>query len=340
MAFVVLALETSCDENAAAIVADGRDLRASVVASQEAVHARYGGVVPEVAGREHLRTLASVLETTLEQGGCEWGDLSAVAVTQGPGLGGSLLIGVNAAKAIAWARRLPCLPIHHIEGHIYANWLAPALAEHGGDPPPFPAICLVVSGGHSEIVWMRDHGRFQRLGQTLDDAAGEAFDKVARLLGLPFPGGPAIERLARSAAGTTAPLPRAWLPGSLDFSFSGVKTAVLHRLREADPPEPAALAAAFQEAVVEVLATKTAAAAAEHGARVVLAGGGVAANGALREALRARCPVPVRVPPPSLCTDNAAMIGAAAYYHRHNAVTPMDFDIFSASGPVPFQPAG
>ena len=336
MPFTVLALETSCDENAAAVVVDGRTIRGSVVASQVEVHERHGGVVPELAGREHLRSLASVLEGTLQKAGCGWGDLDAVAVTQGPGLGGSLLVGVNAAKAIAWARRLPCLPVHHIEGHIYANWLEPALSPHGGEPPPFPLVCLVVSGGHSELLLMEGHGQLTRLGGTLDDAAGEAFDKVARLLGLPFPGGPPIEQAAAAARRAAARLPRARLPGTLDFSFSGLKTAVLQRLREEPLEDPGPLARAFQEAVVDALVTKTAEAAAARGARAVLAGGGVAANGALREALVQRCGeglgVEVRVPPPALCTDNAAMIGAAAFYRREAlAGGELGFDVFSTS---------
>ena len=337
MSFQVLALETSCDENAAAVVADGRTIRASVVASQIEVHRRYGGVVPELAGREHLRSLASVLQETLQDAGSSWTELDAIAVTQGPGLGGSLLVGVNAAKAIAWARGLPCLPVHHIEGHIYANWLDLARAEHGGAPPPLPAVCLVVSGGHSELLLMEDHGRLTRLGGTLDDAAGEAFDKVARLLGLPFPGGPPIERAAAAARQAAGRLPRARLPGTFDFSFSGLKTAVLHRIREQPLQSPDPLARAFQEAVVDALVTKTAAAAAAYDVRAVLAAGGVAANGALRNALRERCGdrlgIEVRLPPPALCTDNAAMIGAAAFYRRDAlGAGGLGFDLFSTSG--------
>ena len=308
-----------------------------MVASQIEVHRRYGGVVPELAGREHLRSLSSVLQETLRDAGSSWADLDAIAVTQGPGLGGSLLVGVNAAKAIAWARGLPCLPVHHIEGHIYANWLDPARAEHGGAPPPLPAVCLVVSGGHSELLLMEDHGRLTRLGGTLDDAAGEAFDKVARLLGLPFPGGPPIERAAAAARQAAGRLPRARLPGTFDFSFSGLKTAVLHRIREQPLQSPDPLARAFQEAVVDALVTKTAAAAAAYDVRAVLAAGGVAANGALRNALRERCGerlgIEVRLPPRALCTDNAAMIGAAAFYRRDAiGAGGLSFDLFSTSG--------
>ncbi len=337
--YTVLGLESSCDEYAGAVVEDGHRLLASVVASQAALHARYGGVVPELAGREHLRSVAPVLAETLAQARRDWDEIDAVAVTQGPGLGGSLLVGINAAKAVAWARGLPCIPVHHIEGHLYANWLDTALAAHGGEPPLFPALCLVVSGGHTELLLMHDHGRFERLGQTVDDAAGEAFDKVARLLGLPFPGGPAIEQAAQGANGAGGErLPRAWLPGTYDFSFSGLKTAVLRRVRQGSAPDVPVLAREFQASVVEVLATKTASASQEFGARTVIVGGGVAANGVLREALRQRCPVPVRWPPPALCTDNAAMIAAAAFYKRDQADASLRFDLFSTSGPGVFTP--
>ncbi len=337
--FRVLALESSCDEFAGAVIEDGVEVLASVVASQVEIHSRYGGVVPELAGREHLRNLAAVLQGTLDAAGCGWDELDAIAVTQGPGLGGSLLVGVNAAKAAAWARGLPLIPIHHIEGHLYANWLRPAREPWDDTPPPFPLVALVVSGGHTELFFIRDHGDVSRLGQTRDDAAGEAFDKVGRLLGLPFPGGPEIERVARTAdperLAATEPLPRAWLRGSYDFSFSGLKTAVLHRTRAGEFDGPA-LAARFQQSVVDVLATKTAAAAEQLGAACVIVAGGVAANGALREALRERCAVPLRVPPIALCTDNAAMIGAAASYRRDRAAAALDFDVFSTSGPAVF----
>ena len=339
MPFRVLALESSCDEFAGAVIEDGVEVLASVVASQAELHSRYGGVVPEVASREHLRNLAPVLQGTLDAAGCGWEDIDAMAVTQGPGLGGSLLVGVNAAKAAAWARGLPLIPVHHIEGHLYANWLRPAREAWDDTPPPFPLVALVVSGGHTELFWITDHGVVERLGQTRDDAAGEAFDKVGRLLGLPFPGGPVIERVVREASpealAATEPFPRAWLRGSHDFSFSGLKTAVLHRTRAGEFDVPAT-AARFQEAVVEVLAAKTAAAAEERGAACVIVAGGVAANGALREALAERCSVPVRVPPIRLCTDNAAMIGAAASYRRERVSAALEFDVFSTSGPEVF----
>ncbi len=345
MTFRVLALESSCDEFAGAVIEDGIEVLASVVASQAGIHARYGGVVPEVAGREHLRNLAPVMQATLESAGLGWDELDAVAVTQGPGLGGSLLVGVNAAKTAAWARGLPLIPVHHIAGHLYANWLRPARDEWDDAPPPFPLIALVVSGGHTELFWMEDHERVERIGQTRDDAAGEAFDKVGRLLGLPFPGGPEIERAARGASAEAIaalkPLPRAWLPGSDDFSFSGLKTAVLNRVRQAERAgesiDVPAMASRFQESVVDVLTEKTARAAEARGAACVIVAGGVAANGALREGLRERCAeigLPVRVPPPRLCTDNAAMIGAAACYRRAEAA--LDIDVFSTSGAAVF----
>ena len=337
--FRVLALESSCDEFAGAVIEDGVEVLASVVASQAELHSRYGGVVPEVASREHLRNLAPVLQGTLDAAGCGWEEIDAIAVTQGPGLGGSLLVGVNAAKAAAWARGLPLIPVHHIEGHLYANWLRPAREAWDDTAPPFPLVALVVSGGHTELFWITDHGQVERLGQTRDDAAGEAFDKVGRLLGLPFPGGPVIERVAReaepAALAAAEPFPRAWLGGGYDFSFSGLKTAVLHRTRAGEFDVPAT-ASRFQEAVVDVLSAKTAAAAEERGAACVVVAGGVAANGALREALAERCSVPVRVPPINLCTDNAAMIGAAASYRRERASAALEFDVFSTSGPAVF----
>lgn len=283
---------------------------ANVVATQAEIHARYGGVVPEVASRRHLETIIPVVESALEQAG-GWQSIDAIGATFGPGLAGSLLVGLNAGKTLAFARGLPFIGVNHLEGHIYANWIETRADEA---PPEFPALALVVSGGHTDLILMEGHGSYRRLGRTRDDAAGEAFDKVARLLELGYPGGPVIERIA---AGVTpgVTLPRAWLPGTSDFSFSGLKTAVLHLTREADHPPAPEIAAAFQESVVDVLATKTAAAAAEHGVRLVMLAGGVAANTALREAIVARSPVPVRYPPPKYCTDNAVMIAACAYFH-------------------------
>ncbi len=308
----VLGIESSCDEFGAAVIEDGRIIRSNIVASQAELHARYGGVVPELASRAHLRTAVPAIDSALREADLDWAAIDAVAATYGPGLAGSLLIGLSIAKAIAFARELPFLGVNHLEGHVYANWL-----DDGSDrpPPELPALCLVVSGGHTDLILMEDHGRYRRLGRTRDDAAGEAFDKVARLLGLGFPGGPAIERLAAAVERPAIELPRAWLRGSHDFSFSGLKTAVLHLTREPAPPPVEQIAAAFQASVVAVLTEKTVQAAIETGARQVLLAGGVAANQALRRAIEERSPVPVRYPPPRLCTDNAAMIGACAYYH-------------------------
>ncbi|RMF30034.1 MAG: tRNA (adenosine(37)-N6)-threonylcarbamoyltransferase complex transferase subunit TsaD, partial [Chloroflexi bacterium] len=224
----ILAIETSCDETAAAVIEDGRRILSNVVASQIDLHARYGGVFPEMASRAHIEAIVPVIQEALAKAHVGWRDLHAVAVTRGPGLAGSLLVGVNAAKGIALGRDLPLLGINHLEGHIYAHWLETE-SEGAADPDAleFPLLCLIVSGGHTELVLMQDHGRYRRLGGTRDDAAGEAFDKVGRLLGLPYPGGPAIERVARKGDPARLRFPRAWLEGSWDFSFSGLKTAVL-----------------------------------------------------------------------------------------------------------------
>ncbi len=363
--FTILAIETSCDETAAAVVRGGRAILSNVVASQMATHQRFGGVVPELASRQHIVALAPVVEEALRALPGGWDGVHAVAATYGPGLSGALLTGLNAAKAIAWQRGLPFVGVNHLEAHIYANWLAPAAGGPGGQaaarpqgegPPVFPLVALVVSGGHTLLALLRDHGDYELLGQTRDDAVGEAFDKVARILGLGYPGGPAIQRAAQGVAPAGA-LPRAWLRDSYDFSFSGLKTAVLHKAQErqelaarvpqgpeprpargrsAEPrarakppagaPQPPPLdpafvgqmAHAFQESVVDVLVAKAADAAARHGASAILLAGGVAANLRLREELTRRAPVPVRYPPLDLCTDNAAMVAAAAH-HRFAA---------------------
>jgi N6-L-threonylcarbamoyladenine synthase len=359
--FTILALETSCDETAAAVVRDGRMLLANVVASQLDDHRRFGGIVPEVASRQHILSLTPVVEETLAALPGGWNDIHAVAATYGPGLSGALLTGLNAAKAMAWQRGLPFVGVNHLEGHIYANWLALEEPPAKPAPPPqFPLVALVVSGGHTILVLLRDHGDYQLLGQTRDDAAGEAFDKVARILGLGFPGGPAIQQAAEGVTGG-GNLPRAWLRDTYDFSFSGLKTAVLHKVQERESTEakvapdesrgrrgrkvpassktqntsesgtstpPSFLSAgtgpsrfvaqtafAFQESVVDVLATKTVQAAEEYEAREIVLAGGVAANIRLREELDRRAAgIPVLYPPIWLCTDNAAMIAAAAYY--------------------------
>ncbi len=334
MAVHVLGIETSCDETAAAVVRDGRWMLSNVVATQMALHAQYGGVFPEVASRQHILSITPVIRQAMTEAGMTWDNLDAVAVVYGPGLPGSLLVGVNAAKGLALGHSLPFVGVNHIEAHILTNWLAT-----NGAPPDlaFPLLCLIASGGHTELVLMRSLGQYERLGGTVDDAAGEAFDKVGRLLGLPYPGGPAIEKAAQDGNPAAFALPRAWLKGTFDFSFSGLKTAVLHIVQkyEAQRPRPrpggtrrklaspatlvrplpvANLAASFQAAVVDVLAEKTAQAAQAFGACCVLLAGGVAANGALRRSVSERAGVPVHYPPPALCTDNAAGVGVAGYH--------------------------
>jgi N6-L-threonylcarbamoyladenine synthase len=317
----VLAIETSCDETGVAVVRGGRRIAANQVATQIALHAATGGIVPEVAARQQLRWIVPTIRGAMEEARVGWDDLDAVAVTCGPGLIGSLLVGVNVAKSLAVAHDLPLVAVNHIEGHIYANWLTEAPADEPlPAEPPFPLLCLVVSGGHTQLVLMAGHGRYRLLGQTVDDAAGEAFDKVGRLLGLPYPGGPAISAAAEGARAATH-FPRARPAGRYDFSFSGLKTAVLREVagyRERGQPIPVdGLAAAFEEAVVDALVTRTVAAAEEHDVAAVALGGGVAANRSLRAVLRERLAttgLPLLVPPPAWCTDNGAMIGAAAGY--------------------------
>jgi len=306
----ILGIETSCDETAAAVVEDGANIVSNVVASQVDIHRRYGGIVPEVASRQHLITVLPVLDSAMAEAKASWRDIGAVAVTVGPGLAGSLLVGVNVAKATAMAHGLPLIGVNHLEAHIYANWL-------NKDKPEFPCLCLIVSGGHSDLVLMRGHGQFEKLGRTRDDAAGEAFDKAARILGLGYPGGPAIEKAAIGSTPSFS-LPRAWLKGSDDFSFSGLKTAVLHLVRDndfSDPARVAGAAASFQQAVVDVLTAKTIQAAERLRVKQILLSGGVAANKALRDSFTSNSPVPVHIPPPNLCTDNAAMVAACGYYH-------------------------
>jgi N6-L-threonylcarbamoyladenine synthase len=308
---LILAIETSCDETAVAIVKNGREIIANVVASQIESHKRFGGVVPEIASRHHVEQMTIVVEEALDQAKIQIADLDAIAVTEGPGLVGALLIGVNAAKALAFAHNKPLVPVHHIAGHIYANRLVTELK--------FPLIALVVSGGHTELVYMKEHGHFEVIGETRDDAAGEAYDKVARTLNMPYPGGPHIDRLAHEGT-PTIDLPRAWLEeGSFDFSFSGLKSAVINTVHNAEQRgetiTPENLAASFQASVVEVLVVKTEKAVAEYGVKQVLVAGGVAANKGLRAALEkafANKPdIELVIPPLSLCTDNAAMIAAA-----------------------------
>ena len=346
---LILGIETSCDETAVGIVADGRQLRANAIASQAALHAPHGGVVPELASRQHIRDMQPTLNRALADAAIPLRRVDAVAVTHGPGLAGALISGVNTAKALAMTLQVPLIAVNHLEGHIYAAWLAAAGASPA-DEPGFPLACLVASGGHTDLILMEGHGKYRLLGRTRDDAAGEAFDKAARLLGLGFPGGPEIQKAAATLADfsdtdpaadpdlapdpaaearraqAAAPLPRAWMRGTLDFSFSGIKTALLHRARDIglyppdDTPRPdtqrlvAALAAQFQESLVDVMAAKLLDLAQRYRARGLVLGGGVTANARLRQRVLADSPLPAVIPPPVLCTDNGAMIAAAAYY--------------------------
>ncbi|MGM0878456.1 MAG: tRNA (adenosine(37)-N6)-threonylcarbamoyltransferase complex transferase subunit TsaD [Bacillota bacterium] len=307
----ILGIETSCDETAAAIIKNGREIVANVVASQIESHKRFGGVVPEIASRHHVEQLTIVFEEAMNQANLGFDDISAIAVTEGPGLVGALLTGINAAKALAFSQGIPLIGVHHIAGHIYANRLITELE--------FPLLALVVSGGHTELVYMKDHANFDVIGETLDDAAGEAYDKVARTLGLPYPGGPHIDRLAHEGE-PTINLPRAWLgEGSFDFSFSGLKSSVINTLHNAKQKgielDAKDVAASFQASVIDVLVTKTAKAVDKYQVNQLLLAGGVAANRGLRTALEkkfsTREGLKLVIPPLSLCTDNAAMIAAA-----------------------------
>jgi N6-L-threonylcarbamoyladenine synthase len=312
---LILAIETSCDETAAAIARGpgerGVELLSSVVASQDALHAPFGGIVPEVASRRHLEAIVPVIKEAMGRAGVGWGDLEGIAVTNGPGLIGSLVVGVSVAKAVAEAFGLPIVGIHHLEGHIYAAAI--------GEPLPLPAVALIASGGHSHLVVVRDHGQYEVIGRTRDDAAGEAFEKGARMLGLPYPGAPQLAALADSYRGRVRPLPRARMPNSWDFSFSGVKTDLARRVRQAPPSEEerAQLAAAYQESIDLALTERVIRAAEEWGGLPIILVGGVARNRRLRELVAEKASalsIPVRLPDPDLCTDNAAMIGAAGLY--------------------------
>lgn len=336
---IVLGIDTSCDDTSAAVIRDGRHILGNVVRSQLRMHEPHGGVVPEVASRAHLGDIAGVVGEALVQASLTLDGVEAIGVTYGPGLSGSLRVGLSFAKGLSLARGMPLIPVNHLEGHVYSNWLI-ADPQQPVPEPEFPVLVLIVSGGHTELLLMRDHCLYTLLGSTRDDAAGEAFDKVGRQLGLEFPGGPAIQRAAAAfvadrAAGDarTAPpeLPRAWLRGTSDFSFSGLKTAVWHLLEQTqrapdgciDAQTRGAIALAFQESVVEVLVAKTVAAVQEHRVSTVCVCGGVASNLALRASMTEACRVPVHIPPPFLCVDNGAMIGSAAFY-RASHRTPMD----------------
>lgn len=321
----LLAVETSCDDTSVSVLRDGREATATVSQTQVAPHAAYGGIVPEAASRIHAEAIDSVCGAALEQAGVGIDEMGAVAVTVGPGLPGSLLVGLEFARGLAFGLRVPLVPVNHLEGHIAAAWL------DVDEEPELPAVALIVSGGHTELVLVEEPGRYRMLGRTRDDAAGEAFDKVARMLGLGFPGGPAIQKAAEGADGTPYTLPRAWLRGTSDFSFSGLKTAVRRLLENRLGPDESArilggdglgqaedgealvgqVALAFEEAVVEVLVRKTVSAAEAKGARSIIVTGGVAANARLRAEMRAATSTPLFIPAPARCTDNAAMIGLA-----------------------------
>jgi N6-L-threonylcarbamoyladenine synthase len=326
----ILGIETSCDETAASVVEGGRLIHSSVVASQIDLHAQYGGVFPEVASRQHIKTIYPVIDQALHDAHLTLNDLDAIAVTRGPGLPGSLVVGMNAAKGLVLGSGLPIIGVSHLEGHLYSAWLYKPDTEPP-DEPKFPLIALIVSGGHTELVLMKDHLQYQHLGATLDDAAGEAFDKVARLLGLEYPGGPSIQNASVDGNPLAYNFPRAWLEDSWDFSFSGLKTAVMREVRQADPHKSipvADIAASFQAAVVDVLVTKTIKATKEFSAKNIVVAGGVSANRALRHSIQIRATCPLHIPPIWLCTDNAAMIAGAAYYRFiRGQRDPLDMDV-------------
>lgn len=320
---VILAIETSCDETAVAIVKNGQEIEANVVASQIESHKRFGGVVPEIASRHHVEQITLVIEEAFEQSNRSWDAIDAIAVTEGPGLVGALLIGIHAAKALAFAKNKPLIGVHHIAGHIYANRLEQEFR--------FPLLGLIVSGGHTELIIMKEHGQFEVIGSTRDDAAGEAFDKVARMLDLPYPGGPRIDALAASTE-PTIEFPRAWLEeGSYDFSFSGLKSSVINYIHNTTQREEtldhADIAASFQASVIDVLVQKTYRAARAYDVEDVIVAGGVAANKGLRKALEKQfsgAKQSLHIPPIHLCTDNAAMIAAAgAILYEHGVQSTM-----------------
>ena len=319
---LILAIESSCDETSAAVVKNGRDVLSNIIYSQIDLHTIYGGVVPEIASRKHIEKINPVIRAALKEAGLTLDEMDAVAVTYGPGLVGALLVGVSEAKAIAFAAKKPLIGVHHIEGHVSANFL-----EHKDLEPPF--LCLIVSGGHTHLVVVEDYGKFKILGKTRDDAAGEAFDKVARSIGLGYPGGPKIDARAKEGNPDAIVFPRAKVADApFDFSFSGVKSAVLnyrnHAAMTGEIVNTADLAASFQKAVVDVLVEHTLSAAKEYGFRKVAMAGGVASNSALRQAMKNSCDragIELLYPSPVYCTDNAAMIGAAGYYEFINGRT-------------------
>ncbi len=347
----ILGIETSCDETAAAVVIDGRTIASNVIASQIDLHAEYGGVFPELASRAHVEAIDTVVNQAMDDAGASYDMIDAIAVTRGPGLVGSLLIGVNFAKGLSLGTGIPLVGINHLEGHVYSLWLTQPFKTI-----EFPVLILIVSGGHTELLLMNDYNVFERLGGTLDDAAGEAFDKVGRLLELPFPGGPSIEQAAQNGNPNAFKFPRAKRDESFDFSFSGVKTAVLREVtvqptNRSRPKRGAKkhttlksdvsvndAAASFQEALVDMLVEKTARAARTHNVTEILMAGGVSANQRLRQEMRKRTELPVRYPPLNLCTDNAAMIAAAAYYRYGDKIEAGELQSDLSMDVVPMWP--
>jgi N6-L-threonylcarbamoyladenine synthase len=328
----VLGIETSCDETSASVVENGRHILSNVVASQIDLHAIYGGVFPEIASRQHVLVIDHVIQEALQKAHMALADMDAIAVTRGPGLAGSLLVGLNAAKGLSLGQNIPFLGVNHLEGHIYSDWLIPQGTPEDIPEPQFPLLALLISGGHSELNLMTDHLSYQKLGGTLDDAAGEAFDKVARLLGLPYPGGPSIQKAAVNGKSDAFQFPRARLEGTWNFSFSGLKTAVLRVVQSIKkdgrqlPVED--LAASFQAAVVDVLVGKTLMAARTFKPKEILVAGGVSANQAIRDTFNRQKEFPVHIPPLAFCTDNAAMIAAAGYYNfLRKPADGMDVDV-------------
>jgi N6-L-threonylcarbamoyladenine synthase len=336
----ILGIESSCDETAAAIVEDGHRVLSNVVSTQTELHAKYGGIFPEVASREHVKTIYTVVEEALMKAHMSLDDVDAIAVTQGPGLPGSLVVGVNMAKGLAIGSGKPLIGINHLEGHLYSAWLEDKTLEEPPTKPQFPLLALIVSGGHTELILMTDHLTYKRLGGTLDDAAGEAFDKVGRLLKLPYPGGPSIEATSIAGDAKAFAFPRSWLKDTWNFSFSGLKTSVLHQVRkirqefgngpddESVPLPISDLAASFQQAVVEVLVTKTRFAAQEFAVKEILVAGGVSANKELRKQIQLNVPGIVHLPAAKYCTDNAAMIATAGYYrYINNYFSDLSMDV-------------
>ena len=316
----ILGIETSCDETAAAVVENGVEILSNAVASQVDLHAQFGGIFPEVASRQHILSIYPIVDQALKEAHLKLADLDAIAVTRGPGLPGSLVVGINMAKGLAIGSGLPLLGINHLEGHLYSAWLSKEVLPPE-DQPRFPLLALIVSGGHTELILMKDHLTYERLGGTLDDAAGEAFDKVARLLDLGYPGGPVIQNAAEEGDPKAFDFPRAWLDDSFNFSFSGLKTAVLRTVQQLEKQKSrlpkADLAASFQAAVVDVLFQKTIQAAEEFETQDILVAGGVSANKALRKKFKRQRRYRVHIPPLFLCTDNAAMIAGAGCFRFH-----------------------